>query len=60
MPNLPQNADIGSSFGAVIDLRGLTDAFVLDLIRYYNDDFEIAVGDDLFLRAQKLRHWLTE
>jgi hypothetical protein len=56
---LPQPPVVGTVYSPTIEPHSLTHQAILNLIRFYNEDFDIALGDPIAARSQKVRQWLT-
>lgn len=41
-------------------LDTMTHAQFAELVVFYNEHFEVVAGDDMALRRQKFRYWLTQ
>lgn len=45
--------------GATINAATLTHLDILLIVQFYNDNFEIQLGDTVPIRSQKIENWLT-
>jgi hypothetical protein len=49
---------VGGVYAPTIETHNITHQTILNLIHFYNEDFDIEQGDHIGPRAQKVRQWL--
>ncbi|KAM6492289.1 hypothetical protein JOM56_012013 [Amanita muscaria] len=56
---LPQPPIVGAVYAPrTINTDNFTHQTILTLVQFYNEDFNILVGDDVAVRSHKIREWL--
>ena len=57
----PQPPVVGTAYhNDIIETHNLTHNAIQQMICFYNESFDIEVGDTIAARSQKIRQWLTD
>jgi hypothetical protein len=59
LPPLAPVPAVGSVYSPTIDISNLGHQLILRLVQYYNENFDIQLGDTVPTRSQKVLNWLT-